>query len=73
MPLPSQEYPLNVEGFTGVGANLFNHPSYPVNWMKFSTPNDDNDKSSGGRCAAKYKSGRWYNDCYCINKELSYF
>ena len=51
VPLPSEEYPLNIGGFTGVDADLFNHPLYPINWMKFSTPNNDNDKSSGGTVA----------------------
>ena len=35
--------------------------------MKFSTPDNDNDKSSSTNCAAKYKSGWWYNACYNIN------
>ena len=37
--------------------------------MKFSTPDNDNDndKSSDGNCADKYKSGWWYNDCHYIN------
>ena len=34
--------------------------------MKFSTPDNDNDKNSGN-CAAKYKSGWWHNNCYTIN------
>ena len=59
----SEEYPLIVGGFTGVGTDLFAYH----NGMKFSTPENDNDKRSGN-CAAKYKSGWWYNDhCYHIN------
>ena len=60
----SEEYPLTVEGFTGVGTDWF--ASHPLNGMKFSTPDNDNDKS-GGNCAAIYKSGWWYNNCYHIN------
>ena len=58
----SEEYPLTVGGFTGVGTSRFaNH-----NGMKFSTPDNDNDKWSGN-CAANYKSGWWYYSCYNIN------
>ena len=35
--------------------------------MKFSTPDNDNDKWGGGICAASHKSGWWYNDCIYIN------
>ena len=34
--------------------------------MKFSTPDNDNDKSNGN-CAADQKSGWWYNNCTNIN------
>ena len=58
----SEEYPLTVGGFTGVGTDRFaSH-----NGMKFSTPDNDNDKDSGN-CAAYYKSGWWYNNCYHIH------
>ena len=58
----SEEYPLTVGGFTGVGTDWFPYHS----GMKFSTPDNDNDKRSGN-CAAVYKSGWWYNSCYQIN------
>ena len=60
----SEEYPLTVGGFTGVGTDWF--ASHPLNGMKFSTPDNDNDKSSSTNCAAKY-NGWWYNACYNIN------
>ena len=60
----SEEYPLTVGGFTGVGKNRF--LTHPLNRMKFSTPDNDNDKY-GGNCAAYYKSGWWHNHCYSIN------
>ena len=56
----SEEYPLTVGGFTGVGTDWFNQ-SYPHNGMKFSTPDNDNDNSSRCHCAAEYKSGWWYH------------
>ena len=62
----SEEYPLTVGGFTGVGTDWFNDKSYPQNGMKFSTADNDNEKWSSN-CAAHYKSGWWYNYCYKIN------
>ena len=61
----SEEYPLTVGGFTGVGSDWFNYQYKPHNGMKFSTPDNDNDKS-GSNCAASYKSGWWYNSCFEI-------
>ena len=58
----SEEYPLTVGGFTGVGTDWF--VSHPLNGMKFSTP--DNDKNRGN-CAVSWKSGWWYNNCHDIN------
>ena len=63
----SEEYPLTVGGFTGVGTDWFNVQSDPHNGMKFSTPDNDNDKRSSRHCAAEYKSGWWYHSCYLIN------
>ena len=60
----NEEYPLTVGGFTGVISNRFAWH----NGMKFSTPDNDNDKWGGsGNCAASYKSGWWYNSCHHIN------
>ena len=59
----SEEYPLTVGGFTGVGTDQFAFH----NEMKFSTPDNDNDKGSGINCAAEDKSGWWYNNCYHTN------
>ena len=61
----SEEYPLTIGGFTGVGTDQFT--SHPLNGMKFSTPDNDNDKSSNRNCAAVLKSGWWYNNCKHIN------
>ena len=60
----SEEYPLTVGGFTGVGSDSFT--SHPHNGMKFSTPDNDNDKYVGN-CAAHFKSGWWFNFCRHIN------
>ena len=61
----SEEYPLTVGGFTGEGTDWF--VDHPLNGMKFSTLDNDNDHHSSGNCAADYKSGWWYNVCYHIN------
>ena len=58
----SEEHPLTVGGFTGVGTDWFAYH----NKMKFSTPDNDNDKG-GGNCAADLNSGWWYNYCDHIN------
>ena len=62
----SEEYPLTVGEFTGVDTDWFGGNYYPHNGMKFSTPDNDNENSSAN-CAARYKSGWWYNKCYHIN------
>ena len=59
----SEEYPLTVGGFTGVGTDRFAYH----NGVKFSTPDNDNDKHSSYNCAAAYNSGWWYNACRHIN------
>ena len=59
----SEEYPLTVGGFTGVGRDQFAYHK----GMKFSTPDNDNDKHSSANCAAAFKSGWWYNSCYNVN------
>ena len=61
----SEEYPLTVGGFTGVGSDWF--VFHPLNGMKFSTPDNDNDGNSGGNCANYHKSGWWFNNCRHIN------
>ena len=61
----SEEYLLTVGGFTGVGTDYFT--SHPLNGIKFSTADNDNDKYSGGNCAASNKNGWWYNNCDHIN------
>ena len=61
-----ERYLLTVGGLTGVGTDWFTDKSKSHSGMKFSTPNNDNDKDSGN-CADVYKSGWWYNFCYHIN------
>ena len=62
----SEGYPLSIGGkFIGDDdSNWF--VKHPLNKMKFSTPDNDKDQSSGN-CAAQWKSGWWYNNCSSIN------
>ena len=63
----SEEYPLTVGGFTGVGYNQFmpTNKHGDLNGMKFTTSDNDNDKNSGN-CGGS-TAGWWYNNCYWIN------
>ena len=55
----SAEYPLTIGGFTGITPE---DPFviHPLNRMKFSTSDNDNDRS-GGNCAAGNSNGWWHN------------
>ena len=60
----SDEYPLTIEGFTGIP------PTDPfvtssLNNMKFTTSDNDNDQNSGN-CAVS-RGGWWHNNCNHIN------
>ena len=63
----SEGYPLSIAGYRrGHGGHTDWFADHPLNGMKFSTPDNDNDRSSGN-CAAQWKSGWWYNNCTSIN------
>ena len=53
----SEEYPLTVGGFTGVGSDQFGDK--PHNGMKFSTVDNENDNNNFYNCAALHRSGWW--------------
>jgi len=61
----SEKYPLTVGGFTGKGTDWFT--TVPLNGMKFTTSDNENDKHSSVNCAIYHKSGWWYKNCYHIN------
>ena len=61
----TSEYRLTVGGFTGVGTDHFG--SRPLNGMKFTTQDNDNDNAIGNCASASGYSGWWYNDCRNIN------
>ena len=58
----SQEYPLTIGGFTGTTTDPF--VTDPLNGQRFSTFDNDNDRSSVN-CAAN-SGGWWYSKCYHI-------
>ena len=58
----SEEYPLTIGGFLGVGGNQFSYH----NMMKFTTSDNDNDQVTYN-CANSYNVGWWYKSCYRIN------
>ena len=68
----SEEYPLTVGGFTGVGTDRFNDRYHPHHGMKFTTKDNDNDvfNSPAHNCAVSSRIGWWFNKCYDINVNL---
>ena len=59
----STKYELTVGGYSGnIGDKLSYH-----NGMKFTTFDNDNDKSNDTNCAQDYSSGWWFNLCYNVN------
>ncbi|XP_062583930.1 ficolin-1-like [Saccostrea cucullata] len=57
------KYNLSVSGYNGTaGDSLYYH-----NGCKFSTKDQDNDKSSTRHCATEYHGGWWYKFCYIAN------
>ena len=61
----SAEYPLTIGGFTGI-TPTDPFVTHPLNSMRFSTSDNDNDQNIGGNCAASYSNGWWYNNCFHI-------
>ena len=61
----SAEYPLTIGGFTGA-TPTDPFVTHPLNGMKFSTHDNDNDNNAGN-CAVGQKNGWWFNNCHFIN------
>ena len=62
----NSKYTLSVSGYSGTAGDAIaaSGKSYEnVNGMKFSTKDQDNDKTSG-HCAAYYEGGWWFNSCH---------
>ncbi|XP_078318626.1 uncharacterized protein LOC111102662 [Crassostrea virginica] len=62
------KYKLTVAGYKG---NIRDRLNYH-NGMKFSTPDQDNDRESGSSCAQRYHGAWWYKYCYESNLNGKY-
>ncbi|ESO01561.1 hypothetical protein HELRODRAFT_81691, partial [Helobdella robusta] len=60
-----EKYSINVSGYCGDRFDVLNYPKSNLvqNGMKFSTPDQDNDRASSNNCASTYSSGNWFNNC----------
>ena len=71
----SSQYKLSISGFNGVTTDPF-YNSHPLNNMKFTTKDRDNDLSSAN-CAVNGRDGNngggwWYKDCSLIHPNYQY-
>ncbi|XP_052694402.1 ficolin-2-like [Crassostrea angulata] len=64
----SSKYTVTLSGFSGDVDDCFTSTTLnnPINNMKFSTWDDDNDLRSGN-CAFSQNSGWWHKSCSCSN------
>lgn len=63
----ASEYRLSVNGYHGTAGDALDQtgvPSGVANGMKFSTIDQDSDHIEDGSCAADYKGGWWFKECY---------
>ena len=64
----SSQYQLSISGFTGITTDPFTR--HPLNGMKFTTKDRDNDRYSSGNCAVVVDGGNaggwWHKDCSYI-------
>ncbi|XP_048755856.2 ficolin-2-like [Ostrea edulis] len=62
----ASKYVISLTGFSGNVDDCFTSSGQPINNMKFSTKDQDNDVYSGS-CAVKFSSGWWHRHCHCSN------
>ena len=64
----NSQYQLSISGFSGVTTDPF--ATHPLNGMKFTTKDRDNDQYTNGNCAinyyGNYAGGWWHNYCSLI-------
>jgi len=61
----ADKYRLSVSGFSGDESDALAAPVHPAriaNGMKFSTPDNDNDRNGGVQCSGGV-AGWWFNNC----------
>ncbi|XP_048769808.2 ficolin-1-like [Ostrea edulis] len=62
----SSKYVISISGYSGNVGDCFTS-IHPINNMKFTTKDQDNDVKSGNNCAAQNQSGWWHRMCHCAN------
>ena len=69
----NSQYQLSISGFSGITTDLFS--THPLDGMKFTTKDRDNDRWSGN-CAISANGGNtggwWYNQCSYIHVNHQY-
>ena len=64
----SSKYSLSVSGYSGTAGDALgasgSSDGNVINGMKFSTNDQDNDKSDSSNCASYYGGGWWFNACH---------
>ncbi|XP_065900306.1 fibrinogen-like protein 1 [Dysidea avara] len=68
----SEEYPLTIGGFTGETPTDPFSTQQPLNGMKFTTYDKDNDKDDSINCADGERGGWWHRACWSINLNYRY-
>ncbi|XP_062594219.1 ficolin-2-like, partial [Saccostrea cucullata] len=63
------KYQISLSGFSGDVGDCFTSTTYsqPIQNMKFTTKDRDNDVERNNNCAVMYNSGWWHNACHCAN------
>ncbi|XP_056014358.1 ficolin-2-like [Ostrea edulis] len=59
-------YAISISGYSGNTGDCFTSQQ-PINNMKFTTKDQDNDVKSGNNCAIMYQSGWWHRSYHCSN------
>ena len=71
----NSQYQLSISGFTGITTDPFNS-GHPLNGMKFTTKDRDNDINGRGNCAVNREGanagGWWHNYCSYIHVNHQY-
>ena len=76
----TEQYPLTISGFSGYTTDLFYSHQTPtdnvnaLNTMKFTTRDQDNDRSTTHNCAilSQHGGGWWFNHCSALNPNNQY-
>ncbi|XP_056002854.1 ficolin-2-like [Ostrea edulis] len=61
----ASKYVISISGYSGNVGDCFTS-GHPINNMKFTTKDQDNDLNSGN-CAVQYQTGWWLKSCHCSN------